>query len=68
MEVRRLIFRTCIISMPTGVSEAVWNQQIISRTDTKMRPSTEDVKNPPNLVTINILDMVAKPRCNSVSE
>ena len=44
MEVRRLIARVCTISIPTKVSEAVENRQMISRINIKMRPSTEGIR------------------------
>ena len=41
MEDRRLMARVCTILIPTRVSEAVWNRQIISRANTKTLPTTE---------------------------
>ena len=36
--------RVCTIVIPTRVSEAVENRQIISRINMKIRPSTEGVR------------------------
>ena len=44
MEVTRFMGRVCIILIPTCVSEAAENRQIINRINMKMRPSTEGVK------------------------
>ena len=54
MEVRRLMARICTILIPTWVSEAVWNWQIISRVNMKMCPSAERVKGTLQVVIPNL--------------
>ena len=44
MEVRRLMARVYTILIPTRVSEAVENCQIVCRIDIKTHPSTSEVK------------------------